>query len=753
MARPLVRVLATNRRFRGLRFCAYALATIGILLWSFHGATTAEEPRTKNVLFLFSTVEYSQSFLDVIEPLIRARVAEPINFYDAYLDDPQVEQKTYRESQAETFRQRYAGVKLDLVITNNPAAFHFAVQYRDKVFQGVPIVFNAVAERDLEGQALWPQGVTGVAPPLGFRETIDLALRLQPDTAAVAVISGVTSWDKRFLAIAHSELLRYQDKVKEIDLVASFNDHQILKKIHALPPHTVALFQVFPQYSSQPEFGIWDLLSEVALRLPTYSVFPRLCLNGCIGGAYEDTSQETLLVGEIAARVLAGERPEDIPIFHPAALQFRADWRALRRWHIPELALPSGALILNRQPTAWESYRTYIIAAVALMAVQSSLIGALLLQRARKRKAEAVLRESEKRFRVMADTTPSLIWMCDQDSKVIYENHRRLTFTGADPGSDHRDAWNAYVHSDDLGNVLDDISQALKRRKTFSMEYRLRRWDGAYRWMLDVAAPRVNGDESFAGFIGSAIDITDQKQAQEALEKIGGRLIEAQEKERKRIARELHDDICQKLALLSLELAGTNGKAHGLSEDTEDWLRGIRERCSEIGHDVHDLSHQLHSSQLEYLGLVPAIRTFCRELAEKHIVEIDCREETVPRDLPLDVSLCLFRVAQEALHNALKYSGVKHFDVEVSCTAKQVQLLVSDDGAGFDVKAAKRKSGLGFISMQERMNLVNGHFYVESRPGEGTKIVASAPLAEGDASLAEVKQIRPASGAVVVDES
>jgi hypothetical protein len=178
----------------------------------------SEQPRQKNVLVLFSAVQYSQSFLDLIEPSIRARLPVPITFYDAYLEDPQVEEKSYRESEAETFRLRYAAVKLDLVITANPAALLFAVQYRDKIFPGVPIVFSAVGERDLDGQE-WPQGVTGVATPLGFRETIDLALRLQPDTNAVAVVTGITTWDKRFLAIAHSELVRHQDKVREIDVV------------------------------------------------------------------------------------------------------------------------------------------------------------------------------------------------------------------------------------------------------------------------------------------------------------------------------------------------------------------------------------------------------------------------------------------------------------------------------------------------------------------------------------------------------
>ncbi|HEX3438671.1 MAG TPA: PAS domain S-box protein, partial [Pseudacidobacterium sp.] len=200
------------------------------------------------------------------------------------------------------------------------------------------------------------------------------------------------------------------------------------------------------------------------------------------------------------------------------------------------------------------TYRKYVIAAIAVIFAQALLIIGLLWQQARKRKSEAVLRESEERFRVMADTSPALIWMCDPRGKVTYLNERRVAFTGTGPKAGYGDTWIEYVHPDDLKNVLNTLAWALKARQPFSKEYRLLRSDGIYRWMFDVASPRMNGDGSFAGFIGSAIDVTDQKLAQEALEKVGGQLIAAQEKERSHIARELHDDICQRLAMLSLRI-------------------------------------------------------------------------------------------------------------------------------------------------------------------------------------------------------
>ena len=203
--------------------------------------------------------------------------------------------------------------------------------------------------------------------------------------------------------------------------------------------------------------------------------------------------------------------------------------------------------------------------------VQAMLIIGLLWQRARNRKADLSLRESEKRFRLVADTTPALIWMCDKEGTVTYLNDRRIDFTGRDLATGLGDVWSAFIHPDDVQSVKAANKRGLEQQQGYSKEYRLRRHDGVYRWMLDIAAPRVNEDGSFAGFVGSAVDITDQKLAHEALEKIGGKLIEAQEEERSRIARELHDDICQRLALLSMELEQANrGSNSGRSPKLEE---------------------------------------------------------------------------------------------------------------------------------------------------------------------------------------
>jgi PAS domain S-box-containing protein len=706
------------------RLSAYVwFAVLGILFCLFVRPAAATPPGTKNVLVLHNWSNLPASWA-LMESTVRARVPGQINFYTASVENPRFDEEEYRESLAETLRRGYSGVRLDLVIASTYPVLQFATRYRDKMFPGVPIVFTDISSQ--QAQEIGPD-VSGVISVLGMRETIDLALRLHPDTKAVAVVTGITEWDRYWLSVAHAELLPHRDRVTEIDLIGP-SGNQILEQVARLPPQTVVLFQLRPDDFNQPAVDPLDVLAAVGQRVPTYSAWPGLALSrGGIGGAYRDLAKDAVLNGKIVARALLGERPENIPIVHDSYLRVRVDWRALQRWHIPESALPPGSVVENRQPTFWQRERKYVIIAIVLIAAQALLIAGLLLQRARKRKTEAVLRETEERFRVMADATPSLVWMCDERGRITYLNGRRMAFTGPAPDSGYGDNWITYVHPDDVERMLSTLYDALKIKQPFSQEYRLRRNDGIYRWMFDVASPRVNGDGSFGGFIGSAIDTTDQKLAQQALAKVSGQLIEAQEKERSRIARDLHDDICQRLALLSMEIERANRTSNGSPAATKENLENIRKRCSDIATDVQSLSHQLHSSTLDYLGVVTAIRSFCTEVSRQHQVSIDFAESNVPKRLPKDISLCLFRIAQEALHNAVKYSGTTKFFVAIYAIEDEVQLVVRDSGAGFDVEEAKNR-GLGLVSMQERIHLVQGRFAVDSKPGLGTRIFAAVPF-------------------------
>ena len=465
---------------------------------------------------------------------------------------------------------------------------------------------------------------------------------------------------------------------------------------------------------------------------------------------------------------------------------------------------------------------------------------------------------------LVAESLPLLVWIADTDKRCTYFNRPWLEFTGRSIDAEIGDGWADGVHPLDLQQCLDTYVRAFDRREPFIMEYRLRRHDGEYRWVLDNAAPLFDSDGAFAGYIGACFDvtefrraeaernaaaeslrrkerelqeaqrlagvgswqwhpetdrvvwseelyriagrdpclpavsykehsqlytpeswhrlqsaveaalqtgapyelvlemvradgthrwvrargevqryatgdiarlrgtvqdITDRKLAEEALSSMNGRLIEAQESERARIARDLHDDIGQRLALLTVVLSQLKGLLPDSSgSEVRACLNALQKQTTEIIADVQTLSHELRPPRLLHLGVVAAMQGFCEELAVQKSAKIDFRHENVPGSVPPDVSLCLFRVLQEALHNAVRHSQARHFDVQLRGTANSIDLTVRDEGVGFDVDAATRGLGLGLTSMKERLKLVGGELFIQSQSTRGTTVLAHAPV-------------------------
>lgn len=256
------------------------------------------------------------------------------------------------------------------------------------------------------------------------------------------------------------------------------------------------------------------------------------------------------------------------------------------------------------------------------------------------------------------------------------------------------------------------------------------RWDregGPITWVRWELRPWKTPEGVIGGILIFAENITTRKNAEEAISGMTGKLIEAQEEERTRIARELHDDINQKLALLAVEL-DRGARQNKSGSGPQNSLLRARERIAEIASDVQSLSHRLHSSRLEYLGLVKAAGGFCKELSQKANVQVEFSHSEMPMNIPKEVSLSLFRILQEGLNNALKHSGVRSFKVNLQGTAEGIELTVADSGTGFDARRGLASEGLGLISMKERLHKLHGRLEIKTKPGAGTIIKAQVPL-------------------------
>jgi PAS domain S-box-containing protein len=324
---------------------------------------------------------------------------------------------------------------------------------------------------------------------------------------------------------------------------------------------------------------------------------------------------------------------------------------------------------------------------------------------------DAIITIDEEQRIVLFNTAAEKMFACSQD-KAIGSSINQYIRQGV--RTENGAEMSRFYDADVTSSVMGELQAVRANSQEFPIE-------------ASISRAESGGKRLFTVIIR---DITERRQAEEALATVGRRLIEAHEEERTWIGRELHDDINQRLALVAVEIDRWNQQVPGNTQ-LRDQVQHTKQHITEIAKDVQGLSHRLHSSKLEYLGLAAAANSFCRELSEQQNVKIEFSHADVPRSLSREISLCLFRVLQEALQNAVKHSGANDFSVDLHGTSQAIQLTVSDIGAGFDQQAAVHARGLGLISMRERLQLVNGELSIKSEPTRGTTIRARVPLMEG----------------------
>jgi PAS domain S-box-containing protein len=344
------------------------------------------------------------------------------------------------------------------------------------------------------------------------------------------------------------------------------------------------------------------------------------------------------------------------------------------------------------------------------------------------RETSETRRQEAERLQLLMNVTHILPWEADFSTS-------RFTFVGeqAEPMLGYPieewyepDFWTSHLHPDDRERVITEFVKRANDNDNYELEYRLVAKDGRVVWLHSlVTVLHENGQPiTVRGF---SIDVTGSKQTEATLRDLSGRLINAQEEERRRIARELHDDLNQRMALLSIELEQLGQKVKK-PYALHHRLENLQRQAQEISTDIHQLSYKLHPSKLDHLGLAPAVKSLCQEIAEKGYLKVELQESGLPAHLSKDITLCAFRIVQEALRNCVKHSGASLAKVSLKGSETEIRLSISDNGCGFDSESNKMQRGLGFTSMQERLRIVDGKIEIHSQPTCGTVIKASVPL-------------------------
>ena len=344
--------------------------------------------------------------------------------------------------------------------------------------------------------------------------------------------------------------------------------------------------------------------------------------------------------------------------------------------------------------------------------------------------AQEDLQHTRQRLSQLLETTKVVSWEAEVEAqRFTYVSEQAVKMLGLPTRAWYEPNFFAsHIHPQDRRRVLNFFQKQARLVEHFDLTFRMIGEDGRVAWVQNLVSitPEDGPPARMHGFM---IDISERKRSEEALKLLGSRLIAAQEEERKRIARELHDDLNQRLAVLSIELDQLSQKTRK-SIGLQKRLHEMQLQAQEISSDIHRLSYKLHPSKLDHLGLTAALKSLCDELSltQNGKLRVHFHQTGVSADLPKDVTLCLFRIGQESLRNCVKHSGADSVQVVLTKTFNSIRLSISDNGCGFDTSSDLMDKGLGFISMHERLRLVGGEIKISSQPQRGTRINVEIPL-------------------------
>ena len=342
---------------------------------------------------------------------------------------------------------------------------------------------------------------------------------------------------------------------------------------------------------------------------------------------------------------------------------------------------------------------------------------------------ENAFRTRDEWLRLAAEGSQMGLWYWNEvTNELFWDAKTREMFGVPVDGEVTLESFYRALHPDDAERVTKTWRNTFEHGLPYEAEYRSHRPDGTTRWIYARGDGYYDDAAKPICMVGVVFDITERKEIEQERSELSGRLIKAQEDERSYLARELHDDFSQRLALLALGLENATESISESPERANQQLYALLNSAGEIGADLHTLSHRLHSSTLESLGFVPGISALCKEFATQQDIELDYSLKNVPTSVPPDAALCLFRIVQEGLRNMKRHSGASKAFVILEWDDDKLNVCVRDEGKGFDVKESKKTEGLGIRSMRERARLLGGRFEIHSELGKGTKIEAWVPL-------------------------
>ncbi|XZE18209.1 ATP-binding protein [Pirellulaceae bacterium SH449] len=767
---------------------AAALTVFGPVSLAYSVEQSSNEPvPPKRVLILYShrqAVPVTLQWDRGIRSAIAENYRKPLAIDVEYLDAERLEDPTLKELWVDLLRGKYELLQPDLVIPVHDVSAAIYLRNYQKLFPNTSVVFCSIEDR-LRAELPITTKMTGVSYRLDYHRTMECALRLFPRTRRVVVVSGTGIMDRGLLA--EFQMLFSAQEHPEIEYWTGVPEDVLYEDTKQLSNDSIVFYLAQDRdRNGRPSITPLNVVQRIssAAKVPVFGLYDTLLDHGIMGGCLAPVEAQGRLAGQLAARILNGESPSDIPLDGVEMNQFMFDHRQLSRWGIRERDLPEGSRIMFKEPGIWQQYGVYLSAGIAILGLQMLLIVTLLVNRSRRVVAENFLAE-RLRFESLLSELSSRFVNAPQaklSSEIEFALNRVLELSGLELGvlfELDQDGLRlrklvSVVRSGEITEItkfdevaLDSIpwlwSQVKSGRsitfsdlstlpdlatceKVFFEHVGLKaamasslhalgspfavivfgQLTGEYDWNETVVKHLEALTEVLKIALAQARSEVELETSRKNAQQLAGRLLTAIEDERRYLAREMHDDLTQRLALAALE---ANKIEQRLDQETARVeLKKLREGLIAISDDVHRISRRLHPSILNDLGLPDAIRSECNRISEQEVITVEFHSVRYPQQVPKDLELCLYRVAQEAMRNAEKHSRTKRIQVTLNADAESLYLSIRDFGCGFAPGASGGLSGLGIASMEERVRLVDGSLAINSVVGEGTSILVAIPL-------------------------
>ena len=716
-----------------------------------------ESAAHKNVLVLYgerldlpAIRQVEQTFQDQFG----AVSAPAVDMFPEYFDFARFPAEQSDTILAPYLRDRYAGKKIDLVLTVTGLALDFALRHRDELFPGVPIVFMVMDPKDVDSSRL-PADVVGVAVHMDVADTVALALRLQPGAREIVVVSGASELDKKFLLEATPTLNSFSNRIKW-RAVAGRSLAETIDEVRRVPRENIVLELTVIRDGKGRALSNPEVARQLVpvSQAPVYGITGTVLGTGVVGGALVDFSVYARQTSDLALKVLTGQHVDQGLQATDTPNPIMVDWQALKHWNLAEARLPAGATVIGRIPTLWQSHRDWIVAIFAVSLAQFITIAALLLQLARRRRSEASLGEREKQISLVSQTTNLGLWVRNVTTGEILATNKFRELLGFAPDEFlNYESFLSHLHPEDRELMKQSVQRAVNERTLYDTNYRVLLPEGTVRWIHSMGRAEYDRAGKVIRQLGVSIDITQHRNELQEVRQI-----------RQELA---HVDRVTTMGHLSSALAHElnqplgailrNAEAAELFlkmdppdlEEVEAILADIRKDDQRAGQVIDRMRlllkrRDVESEQLDVAALIETGVALTRSDAATRKVRLET--DVIPNLPPVRGDRVQFlQVLLNLIVNgmdALEESSGRARRVTVSAHPDgegMVEVLVSDTGRGipddligkiFEPFFTTKPNGLGVGLAISRtvIETHGGHIEATNNPGGGTTFHVTLPI-------------------------